>query len=106
MAKKTPTQTRQGGGAAIDKAIAKGMEKEVDFTPLGESPVADLEGDLPDGNEGNSPRQGDPLRRRYDEDGGEAPGMAQKSGKTGKTDKGGKESGPGNINSRRSANSG
>lgn len=105
MTNRTPTQTRQGGGSSIDKAIAKGMEKEVDFTPLGESPVADMQPDIADGGEGNSPRAGKPENRRYDDDGGEAPGMAQKSGKTGKTDKGGKESGPGNANAGRDANS-
>lgn len=94
------------GHISMDKAIARDIAKETGAdAPL----AADAGQDDPieQGARTNA-RQHHQAEARHDlvEGGDEVPTMDAGSGKTGKSDKGGKDSGSGNVNSRRDANSG
>ena len=94
------------GHIHMDKAIARDIAKE---TGANSAPQADAGADDPveQGARTNA-RQHHQGEARQDavEGGDEVPTMDAGSGKTGKADKGGKDSGSGNTNSRRDANSG
>ena len=95
------------GHISMDKAIARDIAKEIGAPAI--APLADAGQDDPieQGARTNA-RQRHQGEAQHDlvEGGEEVPTMDAGSGKTGKSDKGGKDSGTGNINSRRDANSG
>ena len=95
------------GHISMDKAIARDLAKELGGSA--DAPLADAGADDPieQGARTNA-RQHHQGEARHDlvEGGDEVPTMDAGSGKTGKSDKGGKDSGTGNVNSRRDANSG